>query len=122
MKKLRTRDTVTLERFESAGTYTKGVFTKGQSITCDILANVQPVEPSEMLLLPEAQRTKETIKIFSSEALRPVAQTDSKSADRVTYDSDVYEVISTKDWNASAIPHYRSLAQRVNTNETTRQA
>ena len=122
MKKLRTRDTVTLERFESAGTYAKGVFTKGQSITCDILANVQPVKPSEMLLLPEAQRTKETIKIFSSEALRPVAQTDSKSADRVTYDSDVYEVISTKDWNASAIPHYRSLAQRVNTNETTRQA
>lgn len=121
MKNLRIRNTVALERFESAGTFIKGAYTKGESIIRNIKVNVQPVKPTEMLLLPEAQRTRETIKIFSTDALRPVEQTESKSADRITYNNVVYEVVSTKDWSLSALPHYVSLVQRINTNEAGRQ-
>jgi hypothetical protein len=120
VRNLRKRNTVELERF-TAGSYTKGVYAKGQSTTCDLDVNVQPVKPSEMLSLPEGQRTKETIKIFSDEALRSVEQVGSEAADRITYNDKVYEVFSTKNWQFSRIAHWMSLAQRVNTNESTRQ-
>jgi len=116
-----TRDLISVERFQGAGAYTKGVYTKGTSLDFPARGNVQPVKPVEMLSLPEAQRTRETIKIFSTTELRPVEQTNSKSADRVTYNNEVYEVISVKNWGFSGIPHYVSLAQRINTNEAKRQ-
>lgn len=79
-----------------------------------IEANVQPLKFMELQQLPEPDRTKEWIKIFSAQRIRTMREGDSGwLADIVLWDGDEYEVLRTKSYAMGVLDHCVAYAART---------
>jgi hypothetical protein len=72
-----------------------------------IEANVQPLNGREILQLPESDRTRQTLKIYSDEAL-PANSIVTRS-----FDGLKYEVLKRDHWIFQNIPHYKAFVALV---------
>jgi hypothetical protein len=106
--------TITIERY-ATGSWSNGRFIKGVKTEFNIVASVQILRGNETLLLPEARRTKENIKIYSEEKLRTTDEKNMTSVDIVVYNNKKYEVHKVDNWvsNDTDIPHYKSIASKI---------
>lgn len=93
-----------------AGVYdSKGRYNAATTTESTIQANVQPVNGIELQDLPEGRRGYETIKMYTSTALRTVTEASGLPADQVVVDSKTYQVDVM--WNRHA--HYKALCTRI---------
>lgn len=100
----------------AAGTRTKGRYTRGTQSSINIDAVAMPINGKERLLLPEGERNREIIKIYSESEFFTADELNNKSADIVTWKGKEYEIINVSDWNNSNFPdlsHYRCLAAKL---------
>jgi len=112
-------DVLTIKRNSTEGSYVKGVWVDGATNDVTVSASVQPVSGRERLLLPEAMRTKETIKVYTDVELKTML--DQLKSDRFAYNGKDYEVIIVEDWSHDTdIPHYKSICTKVDNNEDNR--
>lgn len=111
--------TIIVTRF-GTGSWTNGFFVDGSTATFEIKCNVQPVSYRELLNLPESQRTKSAVKVFSADELKEPNIVDKKNADRFTYNSKTYEVHKVRDWSQLNIPHYESIGVEIDIKEANR--
>lgn len=93
-------------------TYVRGRPVQGTPTSVTIKANIQPVKPHELLILPEADRTRATLKLFSVSQMR-TAQEGKHDADRFVYGGYTYEIKAVKEWSMGVLNHYWALAVRV---------
>ena len=85
---------------------TEGVFT--------IKANIQPLKYTDLQQLPESDRTKEWIKIFTADQIRTMREGDGgHNADIVRWDNYEYEVMKCKRYRMGVLDHYVALAARL---------
>lgn len=77
-----------------------------------ITANVQPVSPKEILMLPESDRTRDAVKVFSKSEIR-TAKEGSHVADQFVFDGTTYEVRKVKKWQMGVLDHYWAIAVSV---------
>lgn len=74
-------------------------------------ASVQPLRARERELLPEGQRSKEAIKIYTTTQLYTVREQDKKKADKVDWEGRTFEVASVETYtDEKDLPHYRAAA------------
>lgn len=93
------------------GEYVDGWWTEGESEEVCIMVNIQPAAYNETLILTEADRTRYTLKVFSTCLLRPRKEgTGGWDADTFTYEDDTYEIMKLKHWNMGVLDHYVALA------------
>jgi hypothetical protein len=105
----------------SAGAYTNGEWVEGTENSWTIDVNVQPATPQQLLNLPEAQRTKSAIEVFTEELLKTADVSDKTSADRIEYNGRTYEVHKVTDWSAHThLAHYEILAVEIDYKEADR--
>lgn len=104
----------------SAGSYVDGVWVNGIETSRTIKASVQPATHEQLLNLPEAQRTKSTLAIFTTEALNTVNLSNKISADRIEYNGETYEVQQVSPWVHRKLGHYEVLAVKADFNESNR--
>lgn len=82
-----------------AGSYdANGRYVEPSYSDATIRANVQPLSPEDLLRLPEGQRQKKTLTIFTPSDLRVVNDTTKTKADHIIDGGVTYEVYGIENW------------------------
>jgi hypothetical protein len=82
------------------------------STDATIRASVQPASDDDMRTLPEGERSRQAVKLFTTSELKVASQHDGTAADRVVVDAVVYEVRAVQRWR-DLMPHYEAVAVRL---------
>lgn len=108
--KLIEKHTVTLKRY-SGGDYsdTTGLWVPSTTPSDVVIkCNVQPFKFSQTMMLPEADRTKDWINIWSKSEIRKMAEgEDGWDADTFSWHGSNYKVMQVKIWDGY---HYHAQA------------
>lgn len=104
--------TLTISRPPS-GSYVDGQWIEGDPTTVTLTAVVQPMSARERLLLPEATRSRATVKVYTDESMQAADESAQVAGDRFTWDGRTWEVFSTEHQAAGTLAHYKSLAALV---------
>lgn len=119
-----THSQVEITRQTSAGSYdnNSGLFIDGSNTTLNIDLCIQPATEKDRLLLPEAVRNSEIIKIYTETELNITDDKNKMKGDRFTYKNRPYEVFRTQDWlNGNYdIKFFRQFAILVDNEEANR--
>jgi hypothetical protein len=85
----------------AAGTETAGIYTPGATttLTVDPIV-VQPVAGRTLARMPEGQRTREPVSVWTRAELRTAQDPSGAMADRFTYGGALYEVAEVHAWAA----------------------
>lgn len=88
----------------------------GEESIVQVICNVQPVlKSTDTYLLPEADRTKVTLKVYTKGA--PLRQRkegpEGWAADRFYWKGDLFEVMRCIDYDMGVLNHYKALCYRV---------
>lgn len=83
---------------------------QGNEIFFSMTAVIQRMSPQETLTLPEGDRTREWIKIYTSTKLERSNEAEKTKGDIVNYKNREYEVRKVEDWEEFRLPHYRVIA------------
>lgn len=95
------------------GEYIAGIWQSSPETEVVLEANVQPMQFKEIMLLPESERTKEWIKIYSVEPLRTGNESNTGwEADIVEWDGEKYRVMKCRRYQMGVLDHYHSIAAR----------
>ena len=97
----------------TAGGHIKGTYFPGTTSNITIEANWQPLSGDELLNLPENQRTRRSLMIYSEDEIRGENQVSNIPADIITVDSKNYEIQSVK-YYKELCEHYEAVAVEVN--------
>jgi hypothetical protein len=106
--------TVTRRRFP-AGAYVAGRYVAGTPVTdTPVLASVQELSARELQQLPEAERQRDPIKLYTEDTDWQVSdpQTPGQISDRVLVDGRTYKVLTVAPRH-SLLPHFKVTAVRV---------
>ena len=109
MASLLETEEITITRV-APGIYNKGQYEEGaETVTPDGLVNIQPITGQELLQLPESNREKVELTIYS--------KTEIKNGDRITREIDGfnYEVLNLRNWTAFNLKHFKGMLQKANT-------
>lgn len=102
---------VTLTSY-AAGSYTSGRWSAGASSTSTISASVQPAGPRDLMHLPEGDRTKAAVKLYTDSELSEGDESSGLVPDQITWNGEQWEI--QKVWrNALGIGHHKGMAIRV---------
>lgn len=93
----------------STGSYIQGRWVEGNAEAFDITASIQPATPTELQRLPEGDRTKAIVAIWTATELRTAVA--GGRADRVAYGGATYEVQAVEAWDFGG--YWKALASRV---------
>ena len=110
MSRLLNKHTVTLKRTNVAGAYSDvtGKWVPATSTDVVIKCQVQPFKFSQTLMLPEADRTKDWLNIWSASEIRKMAEGEGgHDADTFTWHGTTYKVMAIKMWEGH---HYHAHA------------
>jgi hypothetical protein len=105
----------TVTRASAADTYSGGRRVTGATTTVSVDAVVVPVTGQEVQQLPPGLHTQEVKAVFTTSQLfcaADMAGTD-KAADKISIDSETYQVRHVEKWNALGATYYRALVTRV---------
>lgn len=100
----------------SVTTYVNGRPVEGTPTEYTVQANVQPLKPYELMLLPETDRTKEWIRLYSDldQDIRPAKEGEEGwEADSVEWNGFVYKVMKQETWQMGVLDHYKTYAART---------
>lgn len=104
---------ITLIR-KSAGDYVDGVWVDGVSEEITILANVQPTKGSELLSLPESDRSRDIIKLYTTDEILGIQEGDGKtSPDLIIWQGSTYEVKLVYTQRMGVLDHTKALAAKI---------
>jgi hypothetical protein len=105
--------TVDVKRSEG-GSRVKGVWVNNAPTTISIEANIQPVlKGTDTLLVPEGDRSKEIIKIYTTTLLKSrVEGTTSNQGDVVEWDGKHFEVMKVIEYQMGVLNHVKAIAVR----------
>lgn len=98
----------------TGGSRVKGVWKENPPQIIEVWGSVQPfLKSSDLLMLPEGDRTKETIKLYTaSEILEGREGTNARSPDIILWNGEEWEVKKAVPYQMGVLDHYEVLAQR----------
>lgn len=109
-------DEITIKRYDT-GAYNNGVYVPGAITEFTVNAVVMPLTGKELLNLPEAQRTKRALRVYTDIQLVTADDVNNKKADRFDHQEREYEIQKNEDWTRTDIEHYKSIAIEVDSYE-----
>jgi hypothetical protein len=96
------------------GQYVEGEWVEGgvQEIIREV--NIQPLKPSEILQMPESDRTREWYKLYCAEDLRTQLEgVGGYDADEFTWQGGRYKVMRVKNYSMGILDHHTAYAARI---------
>lgn len=104
--------TITVQR-ASAGIRVKGRWISGSTVDIPIEANVQPMRGHELVVLPEADRTKESIKVYCSETLQTIEEVNQEEADIIIWNGKKFRATKTMSYKMGVLDHTKTICVRL---------
>ena len=101
---------------KSEGSYVNGRWVEGSTSEIVLQVNIQPLKPDEILMLPEADRTRAWVKFYSADYARTLKEgTGGWSADEFIWKSDRYKIMKVDDWTngMGILEHVKIQAARI---------
>lgn len=94
---------VSITRY-AIGSWSNGQYTAGTTSEVVITAAIFPSlgeqsESNQLLRLPEGQRTRDTIRVFTYDPIYTTSAPNGRKADLVPYQGDNYEIKNLKIWD-----------------------
>lgn len=88
-----------------------GKYVEAQTKEVEIKANIQPMKASQTLLLPESDRTKEWLNVWSQSEIRKMQEGDGGwDADTFIYNKKKYKVMGVSTYQMGVLDHYQAKA------------
>jgi len=104
---------VTLFR-KTQGSYVKGRWVEGVEEEIVIQANVQRLKMSELMKLPESDRQKKWLVIYSVSEIREAKQgVNGWEADEFIWKGERFRVMMSESWDMGVLDHYSARAARI---------
>lgn len=105
---------IQLQRFGSAGSYnaTTGFWTPTNPTVSTPMAVVNPSVQSEVMLLPENERSKDAITVYTLLPLLMSNVSTGQQADQIVWQGRTYRVMISDDWSNQA-QYCRAIATRI---------
>ena len=97
----------------SPGNWVKGRWVEGLTTVINIEANVQPMRGHELVVLPEADRTKDSIKVYSVEHIDTVEDVKQEQADVVIWNGKRYKAIKSMQYQMGILNHTKTICVRL---------
>lgn len=101
---------------KSEGSYVNGRWVEGTTSEIVLQVNIQPLKPSEILMLPEADRTRAWVKFYSADYARTLKEgVGGWSADEFIWKNDRYKIMKVDDWTngMGILEHVKIQAARI---------
>lgn len=101
---------------ETQGSFVDGDWVEGTQTSVDILANVHPFTDYQVSLMPESDRSKSWIWLFTSSLVRQKKEGSSGSgngADRFMWQGDLYEIMKTQCYSMTVQDHWEAKCARI---------
>lgn len=99
---------------KTQGSYVDGIWVAGTEDVVTIAANIQPLKEAELAIMPEADRTKVWLKLYSPSPIRTDKQgTDGHDADQFVFEGDRFKVMKVEHYSMGVQDHYKAVAARV---------
>lgn len=93
-----------------------GIWVTSTPVELIIEANVQPVQFRDIQMMPESERTKEWIKLYTTEELRTGNEgEDGWEADLVVWKNETYRVMRSRRYDMGVLDHVHVLAAKIPT-------
>jgi len=107
------RTTLSVTRKQAGtGSYVNGEWvTSAVTTSVPVVANVQPALPAQLLIFPEADRSKKAITLWSYDEVRELKE-GQWEADTFVWDGDQYEIVKVERWSMGVLDHYEAVAFR----------
>jgi hypothetical protein len=98
----------------SQGSFVDGDWVEGTETVVPILANGQPFTDYQVSILPESDRTRSWMWLFTSDPVRQKKEGSSGyGADRFMWEGDLYEVMKIQHYSMSIRDHFEAKCARV---------
>jgi len=94
-----------------------GFLRPGSSTRFAIKGSLQPLSGKEMLMLPEGDRNKEILNLFTESRLNPSLEQGQRLGDHVLVRNECYIVRSVEPWLYHGMDHFKCRVERVNDTE-----
>jgi hypothetical protein len=104
---------VNVTRPGTGGTYVLGVYQVPVSTTFTIKANIQPADSEDLLKLPELERTKDVIIVFTPTVIKAGNQATQQKADVISWQGYNYEVYRVATYAMGVLDHTEAICVRV---------
>lgn len=101
---------------KSEGSYVNGRWVEGSISEIVLQVNIQPLKPYEILMLPEADRTRAWVKFYSADYARTLKEgTGGWSADEFIWKNGRYKIMKVDDWTngMGILEHVEIQAARI---------
>jgi hypothetical protein len=96
------------------GQFVDGDWVEGGITVVTAKCNVQPLKPSELMLLPESERTREWLKVYSDVELRTAQEgIGGWEADEFVWQGYTYKVMKDYNFAMGVLDHWKAWAARV---------
>lgn len=93
-------------------TYVNGRLVVGAISTFTVMANVHPFSDYQLMILPDAERSKSWVWMFTTGDVRQKKETF-WGADQFIWDGDLYEVVKSQNFKMGVVDHREIKATRV---------
>lgn len=96
------------------GSYVDGEWVEGSEVTITITANIHPFSDYQVMMLPESDRTKSWVWLFTADVVRQKKEgVGGYGADRFMWDGDLYEVMKVQNYRMGVVDHFEAKCTRV---------
>jgi hypothetical protein len=104
---------LTINRPGVGGTYVLGIYQQPVGTTFQIVANIQPADHEDLMKLPELERSKEVIVLFTPTELKPGNQSAKQNPDTFDYLGNTYEVFKVAVYRMGVLDHTEAICVRT---------
>lgn len=99
---------------QEAGSYVMGEWVKGSVVSVTREVNIQPLKPSEVMMMPESDRTKQWYKLYCAEDLRTMQEgVGGWDADEFTWQGHNYKIMKVQNYAMGILNHFKAFAART---------
>lgn len=100
------------------GSYVDGEWVDGVDVSSTIKINIQPMRGYELMSMPEADRSREWVKFYTTENIQGIQEGSlssptPRSPDRIVWDGRTFEVSKVSTYKMGVLDHTKVIAARV---------
>lgn len=103
---------ITVLRY-GAGEWVMGRWVPAPVTEIPLEANVQPMKGIDLMVLPESDRTTESIKVYTVETLRTVEEVGQADADIIVWQGKKFKAVKAMTYQMGVLDHTKTICCRL---------